>query len=88
MQSLTNKSQPIDILTVAEELRTREELDMVGGAYYVTRLTNAVVSSGQYRGSCVSFAKFIQRELIRISSEIIGDAYEDSTCSTTRKQKV
>src|SRR3954463_5320225 len=31
MQSLTNKSQPIDILTVAEELRFKEELEMVGG---------------------------------------------------------
>src|SRR5206468_1750457 len=31
MQSLANKSQPIDILTVVEELRSREELDLVGG---------------------------------------------------------
>src|SRR6195256_1198641 len=45
MQSLANKSQPIDILTVAEELRSKEELEMVGGPYYVTKLTNAVVSS-------------------------------------------
>ena len=30
MQGLANKSQPIDILTVAEELRSREELEMVG----------------------------------------------------------
>ena len=45
MQSLSNKSQPIDILTVAEELKFKEELEMVGGPYYVTRLTNAVVSS-------------------------------------------
>jgi replicative DNA helicase len=45
MQGLANKSQPIDILTVVEELRMREELDVVGGPYYVTKLTNAVVSS-------------------------------------------
>src|SRR5690606_21820777 len=45
MQSLQQKNQPIDILTVVEELRTREELDLIGGPYYVTRLTNAVVSS-------------------------------------------
>src|SRR5205085_4654750 len=42
MQGLAQKSQPIDILTVVEELRFREELDMVGGPYYVTRLTNTV----------------------------------------------
>src|ERR1700752_657343 len=40
MQSLSNKGQPIDILTVVEELRSREELEMVGGPYYVTKLTN------------------------------------------------
>src|SRR5215475_2967017 len=40
MISLANKSQPIDILTVAEELKTKEELEVVGGPYYVTRLTN------------------------------------------------
>src|SRR5256885_13067996 len=80
MQGLANKSQPIDILTVVEELRMREELDMVGGAYYVTKLTNTVVSSANILAhSRIILQKFIQRELIRISGEIIGDAYEDST---------
>lgn len=80
MQGLANKSQPIDILTVAEELRFREELDLVGGAYYVTKLTNAVVSAANIEAHArIILQKFIQRELIRISGEIIGDAYEDST---------
>src|SRR3954462_4876261 len=80
MQSLANKSQPIDILTVAEELRSKEELEMVGGPYYVTKLTNAVVSSANIEAHArIVLQKFIQRELIRISGEIIGDAYEDST---------
>jgi replicative DNA helicase len=80
MQSLANKSQPIDILTVVEELRSREELDLVGGPYYVTKLTNAVVSSANIEAhSRIILQKFIQRELIRISGEIISDAYEDSS---------
>ena len=80
MKNLALKSQPIDILTVAEELRSREELDMVGGAYYITKLTNSVVSSANIEThSRIILQKFIQRELIRISGEIIGDAYEDST---------
>jgi replicative DNA helicase len=80
MQSLANKSQPIDILTVVEELRFKEELDMIGGPYYVTKLTNAVVSSANIEAhSRIILQKFIQRELIRISGEIIADAYEDST---------
>src|SRR5215467_13143447 len=80
MQGLAQKSQPIDILTVVEELRFRQELEMIGGAYYVTKLTNAVVSSANIEThSRIILQKFIQRELIRISGEIIGDAYEDST---------
>src|SRR6187455_1936683 len=80
MQGLAQKNKPIDILTVSEELKTREELDMVGGPYYVTRLTNAVVSSANIEShSRIILQKFIQRELIRISGEIISDSYEDST---------
>src|SRR5215510_6766773 len=80
MQSLANKSQPIDILTVAEELKSREELEMIGGAYYVTKLTNAVVSTANIEAhSRIILQKFVQRELIRISGEIIGEAYEEST---------
>src|SRR3954463_13308208 len=45
MQGLAIKSLPIDLLTVVEELKFREELDIVGGPYFVTKLTNAVVSS-------------------------------------------
>ncbi|MGI8581632.1 MAG: replicative DNA helicase, partial [Chitinophagaceae bacterium] len=80
MQGLQQKNLPIDLLTVVEELKFREELDVVGGPYYVSKLTNAVVSSANIEThSRIILQKFIQRELIRISGEIIGDAYEDST---------
>ena len=80
MQGLQQKSMPIDILTVVEELKMREQLDTVGGPYYVTKLTNSVVSTANIDAHArIVLQKFIQRELIRISGEIIGDAYEDST---------
>ncbi|HZI01745.1 MAG TPA: replicative DNA helicase [Flavisolibacter sp.] len=80
MKNLANKSQPIDILTVVEELKMQEELDVIGGPYYVTKLTNSVVSAANIEAhSRIILQKFIQRELIRISGEIISDAYEDST---------
>ncbi|MEN9572094.1 MAG: replicative helicase, partial [Bacteroidota bacterium] len=80
MTGLAQKSLPIDLLTVVEELRLKGELEMVGGPYYVSRLTNAVVSSANIdTHSRIILQKFIQRELIRVSGEIIGDAYEDST---------
>ena len=80
MQGLQTKSLPIDILTVVEELRFREKLDVIGGAYFVTKLTNMVVSSANIEAHArIVLQKFIQRELIRISSQTIADAYEDST---------
>lgn len=80
MVSLQQKNQPIDILTVVEELKSKTELEMIGGPYYVTRLTNAVVSAANIEAhSRIILQKFIQRELIRISGEIISESYEDST---------
>lgn len=80
MISLSVKNQPIDLLTVVEELKSKEELDLVGGPYYVSRLTNSVVSSANIQTHArIVKQKFIQRELIRISGEIIQDAYEDTT---------
>ncbi|MEP7250864.1 MAG: DnaB-like helicase N-terminal domain-containing protein, partial [Ginsengibacter sp.] len=80
MQALQQKNSPIDMLTVVEELKFRQEIDLIGGPFYITKLTNAVVSSANIETHArIVLQKFIQRELIRISGEIIGDAYEDST---------
>lgn len=77
---LADKNMPIDILTVVEELKLRGTLEMVGGPYYITRLTNSVVSTANLEAHArIVLQKFVQRELIRISSEIISDAYEDGT---------
>jgi replicative DNA helicase len=79
-QSLAQQNKPIDMLTAVEELKTKEELEEVGGAYYITKLTNSVVSTANIEAHArIILQKFIQRELIRISGEIISDAYEDST---------
>jgi len=80
IQELFGKSQPIDLLTVTEELRKTGKLEEVGGAYYLSELTNKVASSAnvEYHARIV-IQKFIQRELIRISNDIIRDAYEDTT---------
>ena len=74
------KSEPVDILTVVNELKSTGELDIVGGPYYITQLTNRVASTAniEYHARIIS-QKYIQRELIKISSEIIKEAYEDTT---------
>lgn len=80
MRRLFERSQPIDVLMVMQDLKKAEELEVVGGASYLSQLTNKVTSSAniEYHARIVT-EKFIQRELIRTSTEIIKDAYEDST---------
>lgn len=80
IRRLFDKGMPVDLLTVTEELRKSDELELVGGPYYLTNLTMNVVSSAHVESHArIVMEKFIQRELIRISGEIIGSAYEDST---------
>jgi replicative DNA helicase len=80
IQRLVSKSQPVDTLTVCEELRSSEDLEMVGGNYYVITLTNQVVSAANIESHCrIVIQKYIQREIIRISAELISEAYLDTT---------
>ncbi len=74
------KSEPVDILTVTNELKSSGELEMVGGPYYITMLTSRIASSAnvEYHAR-ILIQKHIQRELITISSDIIKDAFEDTT---------
>jgi len=80
IQVLFEKTSPVDILTVTAQLRQQGELEMIGGAYYITELTNRVASAANIEfHSRIIIQKFIQRELIRISTEVINSAYEDTT---------
>lgn len=73
-------SEPVDILTVTQKLQKMGELEAVGGAYYISQLTNRVASAAnvEYHARIV-IQKFLQRELIRISDSIIRESYEDSS---------
>ncbi len=76
---LSERYEAIDILTVTEELRKTDELEEVGGPYYITQLTSQVASSAHIEFHARIIAqKFIQRELIRVASEIHGRAYDQS----------
>lgn len=78
--TLFTNSEPVDLLTVTNQLRSSGELEMAGGAYYVTQLTSKVNSAAniEFHARIVS-EMAIKRELIKISSEILKDAYEDTT---------
>lgn len=77
---LFRNSKPIDLLTVTEELKRMGSLDLIGGAYYLVELTNRVASAAniEYHARIIA-QKHIQREMIKVSTNIIRDAYEDTT---------
>ncbi len=73
-------NQPIDLLTVSTQLRTNGKLEAVGGEYYLVGLTQKITSSAHIEfHSRIILQKFIQRSLIRISNEIIEEAYDESS---------
>ena len=78
--ALFNDSQPVDLLTVTNQLRKDGTLDVVGGAYAVTNLTTKVNSAAnvEYHARIIT-EMAIKRELIRVASEIHHEAYEDTT---------
>ncbi len=80
MMRLFERSHPIDMLTVTEELKKSGDLKAVGGPYYLVELTNKVASAAniEYHSRIIA-QKFIQRELIQVSSKVIKNAFEDTT---------
>ena len=80
INNLFNRSEAIDILTVTNELKATGQLEVAGGAYYVANLTNKVASSAHIEEHTkIVQQKYIQRELIRIGSDITKNAYEDTS---------
>lgn len=76
---LATRQEPIDLLTVTESLRRADCLEEVGGPYYISQLTSKVASAAHIEFHARIIAqKYIQRELIRASSEIQNMAFDDS----------
>ncbi|GET20051.1 replicative DNA helicase [Prolixibacter denitrificans] len=79
IQDLSANEKPVDLLMVTQELKNREELEEVGGPLYITQLTSKVASAAHIEFHARIIAqKYIQRELIRISTEIQTKSYDDT----------
>ena len=76
---LFTKEEAIDLLTVSEQLKKKGHLEEVGGAVYISQLTTKVASAAhiEYHARIIA-QKYLQRELIRVSTEIQNNAYDDS----------
>ena len=79
IQTLGASQQPIDMLTVTEQLRLNGTLDEVGGPMFVSELTSRVASGAHvdYHARIVA-QKYLARELISFASEIERKAFDES----------
>jgi len=76
---LYEKREPIDLLSVANSLEDRNELENIGSKSYLASLTNAVVTAGNVK----YYAEIVQkkatlRKLLKASNEIISLAYDET----------
>lgn len=79
MQELFGNTKPVDLITVTEQLQKNGELEAAGGVAYLAQLTNRVASSAHIEFHArIIIQKHLKRELIKVSSEIIRDAYDDT----------
>ena len=77
MLTLFNRSEPVDVLTLTEELRRGDQLEHVGGPAALALL----VEQGSISAYLSSYASIVRdmavlRELIQTSSQIIAQAFE------------
>ncbi len=77
---LFENSEPVDLLTVASQLKKSATLEAAGGEFYLVQLTQKVSSSAHIEFHArIILQKYIQRSLIKISNEIIEDSYDETT---------
>lgn len=78
IRTLYNKRSPIDVLTLSDQLRSTEDLESVGGASYLTELTNFVPTASHVeRYAEIVATKALRRRLIKANSEIAEFAYKE-----------
>ncbi|HEX5564722.1 MAG TPA: replicative DNA helicase [Sporosarcina sp.] len=76
MQILSDRGQPIDVVTVTEELSAKKELEDVGGISYLTEIANAVPTAAniEYYAKIVE-EKSLLRRLIRVATNIVEEGF-------------
>jgi len=77
VMDLFERAEPIDIITVSDQLRLRGSLENVGGLEYLTQLVNSVPTTANVRHYAkIVEEKSLMRKLIRTSSDIVNMGYE------------
>jgi replicative DNA helicase len=77
---LYSKNEPIDLLTVTAQLRKNGDIQVAGGAFYVTELTSKIGSAANIQHhSRIIYENYLKREVIKISSDSQKNAYDETT---------
>lgn len=78
IRSLFNKRQPIDLLTVVNELRATGKLEIAGGANRISELTNNISSTANIEHhTLIVVEKYKLRQIIQACSILTRDAYDE-----------
>jgi len=76
---LNERNEVVDLITLSDHLRRKNELEGVGGAGYLTSLVNAIPTAANIRQhSRIIHEKAVLRNLISVATDIIGQGYDDS----------
>lgn len=88
MVKLFEKHRPVDLLTLTDELKKKDELDIVGGSTYLTELTNYVPTAAHAATYAEMVSqKAVRRRLIRASGDISELGYDESTTTQELLEK-
>jgi len=88
MMRLYEKHKPVDLLTLTEELKSKKEIELIGGSAYLTELTNYVPTAAHAEAYAELVAqKAVRRRLIKASGEISELGYNEDTTTQELLEK-
>ncbi len=88
MMRLYERHKPVDLLTLTDELKKKDELDTVGGSAYLTELTNYVPTAAHAEAYAEMVAqKAVRRRLIKASAEISELGFDEETTTQELLEK-
>jgi len=75
--SLYDSNQPVDLVTLTDKLQKSGNIDLVGGATYLTDIVDSVPTSANVKHyATIVKEKYILRSLINVSTQIITQSYQ------------
>lgn len=88
MMRLYERHKPVDLLTLTDELKKKDELETVGGSAYLTELTNYVPTAAHAEAYAEMVAqKAVRRRLIKASAEISELGFDEDTTTQELLEK-